>query len=71
MNRHFLDAKSSRTGSGRLSGRGRHRRGAASLDYVLLLGVILPLVTFLMTVAPQIIRLAYEMVRIVVAWPWM
>jgi hypothetical protein len=47
------------------------RRGVASLDYILVLGVILPLATFLLTVGPRIIRLAYEMVRVVVTWPWM
>jgi hypothetical protein len=47
------------------------RRGAASLDYVLVLGVILPLVAFIMWVAPRIIRLAYEMVCVLVSWPFM
>jgi hypothetical protein len=47
------------------------RRGAASLDYVLVLGVILPLATFMMTVGPKIIRAAYDMVRILVTWPFL
>ena len=38
------------------------RRGAATLDYVLVLGVILPLAAFLFRVGPQIIRLVYGMV---------
>jgi hypothetical protein len=49
----------------------RRRRGSAALDYVLLLGVILPLAAFLFRVCPLIIRLAYEMVCVVVSWPFM
>ena len=47
------------------------RPGAATLDYVLVLGVILPLVVFIMGIAPRIIRLAYEMVCVLVSWPYM
>jgi hypothetical protein len=47
------------------------RRGAATLDYVLVLGVILPLAAFLFRVCPQIIRLAYQMVCVLVSWPFM
>jgi hypothetical protein len=47
------------------------RRGLATLDYVLLLGVILPLAAFLFRVGPMIIRLAYEMVCVTVSWPFM
>ena len=47
------------------------RRGLATLDYVLLLGVILPLAAFLFRVGPLIIRLAYEMVCAIVSWPFM
>ena len=48
----------------------RRRRGSATLDYVLVLGVILPLAAFLFCVGPQIIRLAYEMVCVLVSWPF-
>jgi hypothetical protein len=48
-----------------------NRRGLASLDYVLLLGVVLPLAAFLFRVCPQIISLAYEMVCGIVSWPFM
>jgi len=52
--------------------RGRVRRsGLASLDYVLILGVVLPLVTFIMWVGPRIMGLAYEMVCLLVSWPFM
>lgn len=48
-----------------------HRAGAAALDYVLVLGVILPLVAFVMWAGPRIIRLAYEMISVLVSWPFM
>ena len=47
------------------------RRGLASVDYVLVLGVVLPLVAFIMWIGPRIIRLAYEMVCVLVSWPFM
>ena len=43
----------------------------ATLDYVLVLGVILPLAAFLFRVGPKIIDLAYEMVCVLVSWPFM
>ena len=54
------------------SGRRRRRRlGAATVDYVLVLGVIFPLAAFIMWIGPRIIRLAYEMVCVLVSWPLM
>jgi hypothetical protein len=47
------------------------RAGAASLDYVLVLGVALPLVGFILLAGPKIIRLAYEMTCVMVSWPFM
>ncbi len=47
------------------------RAGVASLDYVLVLGVILPLAGFLLLTGPKIMRLAYEMVCVLVSWPFM
>ena len=43
----------------------------ASLDYVLLIGVILPMLAFVMWAGPKLIRLAYEMVCVLVSWPFM
>ncbi len=51
--------------------RAGRRRGAASLDYVLVLGVMLPMVAFLYWTGWRIIRLAYEMVCVLVSWPFM
>jgi hypothetical protein len=47
------------------------RAGLASLDYVLILGVVLPMIVFIMWIGPRIIRLAYEMVCVLVSWPFM
>jgi hypothetical protein len=49
----------------------RNRAGLASLDYVLILGVILPLVTFIMWVGQRIMGLAYEMACLLISWPFM
>ena len=46
------------------------RRGAASVDYVLVLGVILPLAGFLYAVAPKIMNLVYDMIGVLTAWPF-
>ena len=49
-----------------------HRRaGASTLDYILVLGVILPLVAFVIPAGKRIIQLTYEMVCTLVAWPMM
>jgi hypothetical protein len=50
--------------------RGR-RRGAATLDYVLLMGVILPLATLVLWVCPRMMQLVYEVLCLFVASPWM
>jgi hypothetical protein len=49
----------------------RLRRGAATLDYVLVLGVILPLAAFIWQVGGQIMRAAYAMVSVLISWPFM
>jgi hypothetical protein len=52
--------------------RGVHgRRGAAVLDYALVLGVIVPLAAFVMWVGPRIMNLVYEMLGLFVSWPFM
>jgi hypothetical protein len=49
----------------------RARAGAASLDYVLIVGVILPMVAFIIWISPRLIVFAYEMVLVLVSWPMM
>jgi hypothetical protein len=51
--------------------RGRRRRGQASVDYVLILGVILPMVAFIILRGREIMRLVYEFLCVMVAWPFL
>ncbi len=46
------------------------RSGVATLDYVLVLGVVLPLVASIMWMGPRIMRLVYEMACVLIAWPF-
>ena len=46
------------------------RSGAATLDYVLTMGVVLPLVAFVFWAAPRIMNLVYEMTCVVITWPF-
>lgn len=48
----------------------RRRHGAASLDYVLVMGVVLPLVVFVYWVAPRMMNLVYELTSVVMGWPF-
>lgn len=50
--------------------RGR-RRGAASLDYVLVLCIILPLAAWMLYYGRRIVQLVYEMIVVWVAWPFL
>ena len=40
-----------------------------SLDYALLLAIILPMAAFIFVVGPRIMGLVYEMTYVLVAWP--
>ncbi len=51
--------------------RERGRAGAATVDYVLILAVVLPMVAFLMWAGPRTIRLAYDLTSLLVSWPFM
>ncbi len=47
------------------------RRGVSSIDYVLILGVILPLVAACIALSRQILGLAFEFLCVLVTWPFM
>lgn len=49
----------------------RQRRGAASLDYILVLCVVLPMAAFMMTAGREILWLTYEMLSTLITWPFM
>ena len=61
--------KSWQTGPSRLTKRAR--RGAATLDYVLLLAIVLPAAAFVLWASPRIMNLVYEMTCVLVSWPFM
>ena len=44
--------------------------GAATLDYILVLGIILPMAALLMWAAPRTMLLVYEMIAVLVSWPF-
>ena len=49
----------------------RRRCGAATLDYVLILAFVLPMLVFITRVAPRILRSTYDVVCMLVSWPFM
>jgi len=49
----------------------KSRRGVATLDYVLVLGVVLPLAGFVLWAGPRIMNLVYEMLSVLVSWPFL
>ncbi len=49
----------------------RRRAGAATLDYVLVLAVVLPLIALVLRIAPRMMNLVYEMTSVLISWPFM
>ncbi len=49
----------------------RRRKGSASIDYFLLLGTVLPLAAFMMQIAPRMMRSVYDLLTVIVAWPFL
>ncbi|MEO8499111.1 MAG: hypothetical protein ABI614_28940 [Planctomycetota bacterium] len=43
----------------------------ATLDYVLLLAIVLPAAAFALWASPRIMNLVYEMTCVLVSWPFM
>ena len=54
----------------RRSLRGR-RRGSATLDYVLVMGVVLPMAAFVLWLGPRMMQSVYELSCMFIASPWM
>jgi len=48
----------------------RRLRAAATIDYFLLMAVVLPLTAFMMQIAPRIMRSVYDLLTVVVSWPF-
>jgi hypothetical protein len=49
----------------------RQRRGASTLDYILTMGVSLPLMGILYVAGPKIMNLVNQMTTVLVSWPFM
>jgi hypothetical protein len=49
----------------------RRRRGSATIDYFLVVGVLLPLATLVFWFGPRAIHSVYDMSTVIVAWPFM
>ena len=47
------------------------RAGAATLDYILVLCLLLPLIAFIVPMGKRMISLTYEMICVMVSWPFM
>jgi hypothetical protein len=62
---------SARTSRRDASPRARRRLGAATLDYVLVLGAMLPMAAMSYYYASRIIRAVYQMTCALVCWPFM
>jgi hypothetical protein len=54
-----------------LSQRERERRGSATIDYFLIICIVVPLAAFIMRIAPRAIWSVYDLLTVVVAWPFM
>ena len=55
----------------RRAGKPVPRKGVASLDYILVGGVVLPMAAFVLWIGPRIIQQVYDMVAVQVGWPFM
>ena len=47
------------------------RRGAATIDYVLVMCIVLPLAAFLFRIGPRIIHSVYDVLTVLVASPFL
>lgn len=57
-----------RRGVGRPSSR---RRGVSSLDYMLVFGVVIPIMVGLFVVGPKLFNAAYQIMCTLISWPFM
>lgn len=48
-----------------------NRRGVSTLDYALVLGVVMPLVVIVVPTGIRMVRAVYEMVVVMIAWPFL
>ena len=55
----------------RSPGRRRRRRGSATIDYFLILCIVLPLAALVLHFGPRAMHSVYDMLTVVVAWPFL
>jgi hypothetical protein len=48
----------------------QNRRGNATLDYVLLMGVVLPMVAFVYWIGPRMMNLVFQLTNALLTWPF-
>lgn len=48
-----------------------NRRGIATLDYILVLGVVMPLAIIVIPLGIRAIQLVYEMTSVLITWPFL
>ncbi|MFM8250497.1 MAG: hypothetical protein ACKOBW_02740 [Planctomycetota bacterium] len=53
-----------------ITDRRRKRRGNATLDYVLLMGVVLPMIAFVYWIGPRIMNLVFQLTNALLTWPF-
>jgi hypothetical protein len=51
--------------------RGKLRRGSATIDYFLIICIVLPLAAFILRIAPRAMQSVYDLLTVVVAWPFL
>src|SRR5262245_13372526 len=51
--------------------RGWRRRGSATIDYFLIIAIVLPLAAFILRIGPRAIQSVYDLLTVVVAWPFL
>jgi hypothetical protein len=47
------------------------RVGSSTIDYFLLIAIVLPLAAFLFRIAPRAMHSVYDLLTVVVAWPFL
>jgi hypothetical protein len=51
--------------------RHQKRRGSSTIDYFLIICIVLPLAAFILRIAPRAMHSVYDLLTVVVAWPFM
>ena len=55
----------------RSPGRRHRRRGSATIDYFLIICIVLPLAALVLHFGPRAMHSVYDMLTVVVAWPFL